>query len=176
MTNDEPLDERTKLYLTIMKHNGMANFAVSNWAAIAADMGMSVATVKMTTHQRYVVSHRFYKDVEKYREATKDGPSTRTHPAARAGPTSRAGRSARPNDADSAGSSAPAAHAAPVPPPKHWQHSNALGITKETLAKERAEKAKKPSIFETHTHEEVRQMFEREANEEWARQGIKFVD
>ncbi|KAK7984447.1 hypothetical protein PG989_011849 [Apiospora arundinis] len=166
MANDEPLDERTKLYLTIMKHNGMVNFAVSNWTAIAADMGMSVATVK----------HRFYKDVEKYREATKDGPSTRAHPAARAGPTSRAGRSASPNDADSAGSSAPAAHAAPVPPPKHWQHSNALGITKETLAKERAEKAKKPSIFETHTHEEMRQMYEREANEEWARQGIEFDD
>ncbi|KAK6859539.1 hypothetical protein PG995_003175 [Apiospora arundinis] len=62
--NDDGLVDRTKLHLTIMKHNGMPDLAVKNWAAIAADMGLSVATVKQ----------QFGKDKKAFHIANQAGP------------------------------------------------------------------------------------------------------
>ncbi|KAK6859537.1 hypothetical protein PG995_003173 [Apiospora arundinis] len=61
--------------------------------------------------------------------------------------------------------------------PRHWHHSNALGLKRPSdLGRDEdgsdAKKAKTSSVFDNHTHEEVRQMFDQEIAEEEARQGI----
>ncbi|KAK8000609.1 hypothetical protein PG990_013209 [Apiospora arundinis] len=61
---NDGLVDRTKLHLTIMKHNGMPDLAVKNWAAIAADMGLSVATVKQ----------QFGKDKKAFHASNQAGP------------------------------------------------------------------------------------------------------
>ncbi|KAK8852127.1 hypothetical protein PGQ11_014606 [Apiospora arundinis] len=59
--------------------------------------------------------------------------------------------------------------------PRHWQHSSSLGLKRGNLGMEERPDTKKPktsSIFDNHTHEEVRELFDREIAEEEARQGI----
>ncbi|KAK6821190.1 hypothetical protein PG987_015590 [Apiospora arundinis] len=65
--------------------------------------------------------------------------------------------------------------------PRHWQHSNALGLKRPSdLGRDEedsgAKKAKTSSVFDNHTHEEVRQMFDQEIAKEEARQGIVWDD
>ncbi|KAK6821188.1 hypothetical protein PG987_015588 [Apiospora arundinis] len=50
--DNDSLDARTLLHLSIMTHNGMPDLAVKNWAAVAADTGLSVATVNNSEKTR----------------------------------------------------------------------------------------------------------------------------
>ncbi|KAK8852125.1 hypothetical protein PGQ11_014604 [Apiospora arundinis] len=62
--DNDSSDARTLLHLSIMTHNGMPDLAVKNWAAVAADTGLSVATAKQ----------QFGKDKKLFRTAKQNGP------------------------------------------------------------------------------------------------------